>query len=236
MDKSNKIIIALDVEEIKQAKRLVSELFPLIRIFKVGISLFTSTGPPIIKFIREKGADIFLDLKFHDIPHTVSKASESATIWKARFFTVHTGGGVEMMRAAKEGARKKAKELKVNPPLILGVTILTSMDEKRLKEEWGVRRTLKNQVVHLARLAKEAGLDGVVCSPQEIEIVRETVGKKILIVTPGVRPLTFSKDDQARTMTPEETLGKGADYIVIGRPVTHSLSPLKAVKEIIPTL
>ncbi len=182
--------------------------------------------------IRKKGERAFLDLKFHDIPHTVAKAAEEAAKLSTAMFTIHSMGGYEMMKRAVESSRNLAKQLNMPKPLILAVTILTSMDEAIL-EEVGIKAPLEQQVMRLATLAKGAGVDGVVASPREIGLLRDHCGAHFLIVTPGVRPAFGAKDDQRRTLTPGEAIRAGADYIVVGRPIKDAVDPVKAADEIV---
>lgn len=220
MDKE-KIIIALDVNTIKDLERLLNLLNPHVRIFKVGMELFYACGPKALDVIRKYDKEIFLDLKFHDIPNTVKNSAKVVTRLGVLMFNVHASGGGDMMKAALEGAIEESERLGVTRPRILGVTVLTSMEARG------------EQVLNLARLTKEAGLDGVVASPKEAALIRKEIGKDFLIVTPGVRPEGSEKGDQKRTATPKEAFSAGADYIVIGRPVTKAKDPLNVIKSII---
>jgi len=228
-----KVIVALDVDNLKKAKRLVKQLCPPIKFFKVGSQLFTLCGPDVIKFIIQKKAKVFLDLKFHDIPHTVACAASAAVDLNVSMFTIHTQGGLEMLKAAVRAAEKRVKEKRRKRPLILGVTVLTSIDGKILNKELAVRKNVTNYVLHLAGLAKRAGLDGVVCSPREITLIRKKYKRNFLVITPGIRAAQVAGDDQKRKMSAKEALERGADYLVIGRPITRAPNPLKALKEII---
>jgi orotidine-5'-phosphate decarboxylase len=227
----DKIIIALDVHTIKEAEKLVDMLSPYIRIFKVGMELFYSCGPKAIDIIKKYDREIFLDLKFHDIPNTVYSASKAASRLGVFMFNVHASGGKDMMKAAVEGAEEESGISGVDRPRILGVTVLTSMDEQALLET-GVKTSPREQVLNLAVLSKESGLDGVVASPQEASLIRKEMGNDFLIVTPGIRPETSDKEDQKRIAAPEEAVKSGADYIVIGRPVTKAKDPIEAIKNI----
>jgi orotidine-5'-phosphate decarboxylase len=227
-----RLIFALDVEHFGEAQRLVGLLKGHIGLFKVGKQIFTHAGPKVIDMIRRKAEHVFLDLKFHDIPNTVAKASEEAAKLGAAMFTVHSMGGYEMMKRAVESSRNVAKQLNVPKPLILAVTILTSMDQATL-EEVGIQTPLEEQVIRLATLAKKAGVSGVIASPREISLIRERCGPDFLIVTPGVRPASATKDDQKRTLTPGEAVRAGADYIVVGRPIKDAENPVKAADEIV---
>jgi orotidine-5'-phosphate decarboxylase len=232
MEPRERLIFALDVEHFSEAQELVGLLKGHIGLFKVGKQLFTHSGPKVIDMIRRKGERVFLDLKFHDIPHTVAKAAEEAAKLSAAMFTVHSMGGYEMMKLAVESSRNLAKQLNIPKPLILAVTILTSMDQTILKEV-GIRTPLEQQVVRLATLAKRAGVHGVVASPREIGLIRDHCGAHFLIVTPGVRPGSVTKDDQKRTLTPGEAIRAGADYIVVGRPIKDADDPVKAADQIV---
>jgi len=232
MEPRDRLIFALDVEHFGEAQGLVGLLRGHVGLFKVGKQLFTHSGPKVIDMIRRKGERVFLDLKFHDIPNTVAKAGEEAAKLGSAMFTVHSMGGYEMMKRAVESSRNIAKHLNIPKPLILAVTILTSMDEATL-EEVGMKTPLEKQVARLATLAKKAGVNGVVASPREISLIRDHCGSDFLIVTPGVRPVSVAKDDQKRTLTPGEAITAGADYIVVGRPISEADDPVKAADEIV---
>jgi orotidine-5'-phosphate decarboxylase len=228
----DKIIFALDVEHFTEAQRWVNLLKDYVGLFKVGKQLFTHAGPKVIDMIRQKGQKVFLDLKYHDIPNTVAKAGEEATKLNVTMFNLHALGGSEMMRKTVEASKSMAKSLGIPKPIILAVTILTSMDEGALKEV-GVQGPLLEEVGRLAFLSSKAGVDGVIASPQEIGIIRERCGGKFLIVTPGIRAPSDKKDDQKRTLTPKEAISAGANYLVIGRPIKEAKDPLEAVQKII---
>ena len=210
----SKIFVALDVETKEKALEIVSDLKGLGACFKIGKQLFTSTGPELVREIVGMGEDVFLDLKYHDIPNTVAKAGVAAADLGVKIFNVHASGGRKMMEAVREEMNKLA-----NPPLVLAVTILTSLGEEDIREV-GFDRTIPEQIARLAKLAKDSGMDGVVASPLEIELIRETCGKDFKILTPGIRPAFAAVNDQKRIATPAEALRKGADYLVIGRPIT----------------
>jgi orotidine-5'-phosphate decarboxylase len=228
----DKIIFALDVEHFAEAQRWVNLLKDHVGLFKVGKQLFTHAGPKVIDMIRQKGQKVFLDLKYHDIPNTVAKSGEEATKLNVTMFNLHALGGSEMMRKTVEASKSMAKSLGIPKPIILAVTILTSMDEDALKEV-GVQGPLLEEVGRLAFLSSKAGVDGVIASPQEIGIIRERCGGKFLIVTPGIRAPSDKKDDQKRTLTPKEAISAGANYLVIGRPIKEAKDPLEAVQKII---
>lgn len=217
----NNLILALDVDTFKKAKKLVNKFYPKVKFFKVGSQLFTACGPQIIKFIKRKRAKVFLDLKFHDIPNTVAQAARMATRLKVDIFNLHAGGGIEMMKSALKAAREEAKKLKIRRPKIIAVTILTS------------QKTLVKKVLELAKLTKSAGLDGVVASAQEAKAIRKKIGKNFLIVTPGIRPTSYNKDDQKRVARPKEAIKNGAKYIVVGRPILEAKNPIAAAEEIL---
>jgi orotidine-5'-phosphate decarboxylase len=232
----NPILVALDVESAARAVDLADALRGSVGGFKIGKQLFTAAGPAMVRELTSRGDRVFLDLKFHDIPNTVAGAIQSAVASGAWMVNVHTSGGSAMMKAAAEAARKAADTAGRPRPLVIGVTVLTSMDAAALAEV-GVTRGLLDQVVHLARLAKSSGLDGVVASPQETRAIREACGPEFQIVTPGIRPLDQQgKDDQARTLTPAEAMAAGASYIVIGRPITAAPNPREAAERIAATL
>lgn len=228
MQKSKRLIVPLDLPDIEQAAELVDKLSDAVEWFKIGSQLFTASGSAVIEMLKEKEKRVFLDLKFHDIPNTVARVSEVVADFGVDMFNVHASGGLEMMRKAVEAVSAKAFESGVPKPRVLGVTVLTSLDEKQLSNELGVERKLSSQVVYLARLAKEAGLDGVVASPMEVKLIRDAIGEDFFIVTPGVRPTWATKDDQKRVMTPKEAIEAGADMIVIGRPIRNASDPYQA--------
>jgi len=230
----NKIIIALDVPGKDEAIALVSRL-KSARTFKVGLELFTAEGPALFRKLRALRKDIFLDLKLHDIPNTVAGAVRSAFRHGVQMMTIHASGGREMMARAAETARQTSEELKRPKPVLLGVTVLTSLKGPDLAEV-GAAADVAGQVLRLAGLAKTAGLDGVVCSPQEVEVLRREFGKELVIVTPGIRPVWAAAQDQKRIMTPAEAVAKGADYLVIGRPITGAPSPEEAFLRVVDEL
>ena len=231
MDK-DKIIVALDVNTIKEVERLLDILSPYVNIFKVGMELFYSCGTKAMDVIKKHDKDIFLDLKFHDIPNTVKNSAKVAARLSVTMFNVHASGGRDMMRAALEGAEEESERLGQDRPRILGVTVLTSMDKESLHQV-GINKAPEEQVLYLARLVKDSDLDGVVASPKETAKLRKAFGKDFLIVTPGVRPEGSQKEDQNRVSTPKEAIDAGADYIVIGRPITKAKDPVKALLNII---
>jgi orotidine-5'-phosphate decarboxylase len=223
----SKLIVALDTDDIKVAQMLINQLVSLVKIFKVGSQLFTACGPQVVQLIQQKGAEVFLDLKFHDIPNTVSHTVEAACRYNPLMLTVHTLGGSQMLQAAKEARNHSGARTK-----ILGVTILTSLDKGQL-EEIGLAASVNEEVSCLAQMARAAGLDGVVASPQEVGILRQSLGENFIIVTPGIRPQGPMNDDQRRTMKANEAALAGANYLVVGRPITQASNPLAAAEEII---
>ncbi|MFH1478799.1 MAG: orotidine-5'-phosphate decarboxylase [Candidatus Omnitrophota bacterium] len=227
----DKIIVALDVNSIKEVEHLVDILSPYVNIFKVGMQLFYSCGPKVIDVIKKYDKDIFLDLKLYDIPNTVKNASCALTRLGVYMFNVHSSGGSDMMKAALDGAEEESGRLGVDRPRILGVTVLTSMDKHTLKEI-GIDKSPEETVLSLARLTKRSGLDGVVSSPKEIAGIKSDLGRDFLVITPGVRPEDSSKDDQKRVTTPKEAFSSGADYIVIGRPITKAKDPVSVIRNI----
>jgi len=220
----NKIIIPLDLEH-TDAIHMAKILDPEICRLKVGSQLFTSSGPKIIKELHNLSFDIFLDLKFHDIPNTVHQAIKSAADLGVWMVNVHASGGSKMLEASY-----KALEGYPNPPLLIGVTVLTSVSEESLKEV-GLSR-LQEQVIKLARLAKDNGLDGVVCAASDISSIKSKLGKDFITVTPGIRPVNSNLNDQSRVSTPFEAIKNGSDYLVIGRPITGSDNPKDALEKI----
>ena len=231
----NPIIAALDVPTTEQALKLAKEIAPVVGAFKIGGELFTSAGPDIVRRVRDMGAAVFLDLKFHDIPNTVAKAVASTTRLDVQMLTIHTSGGLEMMRAAEESAQQTALQSGRNAPLVLGVTVLTSMDGNALREI-GCEPNVGRHVERLANLAVQAGLRGLVCSPLEIAALRQILPGKIQLVTPGIRTGAEKADDQKRTLTPREALNAGANWLVIGRPIYAAENPRMAAEKILKSL
>jgi orotidine-5'-phosphate decarboxylase len=230
----NPIIVALDVSA-DRAAQLIEELAPVVGAFKIGSTLFTNAGQEFVRKVRATGASVFLDLKFHDIPNTVAGAVTSATALDVQMITIHTCGGLEMMKAAEQAAQKTAGELNRPAPLILGVTVLTSMDNATLREV-GVNSTAEEQVTHLAGLAANAGLRGLVCSPLEVTKLRSEIPKTMQLVTPGIRLGDEQPDDQKRTLSPKEALAAGANWLVIGRPIYAAANSRQAAEKILQTL
>lgn len=235
MDKkeaSKKVIIALDVEDKIKALGLVDRLKEA-QTFKIGLRLFTAEGPPILKEMTARGKTVFLDLKLHDIPNTVAQAVRVCVSYGVHMMTLHASGGSEMISRASDAAGEEASRLGIPKPILLAVTVLTSMKADSL-EEIGLPPDPEGQVTRLARVAKKAGAGGIVCSPREIKVVKEAVGKErdFPVVTPGIRPAWAAANDQKRIMTPAEAVQVGADYLVIGRPVIAAPSPAEAFQRI----
>ena len=221
-----KIVVALDFAEAKQALAFTKQLDPQLCRVKVGKELFTAAGPQLVEALINQGHSVFLDLKFHDIPTTVSKACEAASRLGVWMLNVHASGGLAMMEEAKNGVARSGHN-----PLLIAVTVLTSMNQAMLNQV-GVAGNLTDQVLNLAQLTKQAGLDGVVCSAAEASMLREKLGSNFCLVTPGIRPIDASLDDQSRAFTPEHAIKLGSNYLVIGRPITKAENPLKALEEI----
>jgi orotidine-5'-phosphate decarboxylase len=220
------IIVALDVPEARDALALAARLDPKLCRVKVGKELFVAAGPAVVAQLQERGFEVFLDLKFHDIPNTVAGACRSAARLGVWMLNIHASGGVAMMRAARDALSGVAR-----PPLVIGVTILTSLGDADLGAI-GFSGTAHDNAVRLARLARESGLDGVVCSAQEAPEMRSAAGADFILVTPGIRLATDPKGDQSRTVTPPEAMRLGADYLVIGRPITQSKDPVATLESI----
>ena len=231
----NPIIAALDVPTAEQALKLAEEIASVVGAFKIGSELFTAAGPDIVKKIRATGASVFLDLKFHDIPNTVAKAVTSAVQLDVQMITVHTSGGFEMLKAAEQAAEEVAWKLGRIPPLVLGVTVLTSLDIAALREI-GLDVNVDYQVRRLATVATKAGLRGLVCSPQEVAKLRQTIPPAMQLITPGIRTGAEMADDQQRTLTPKEAIQAGANWLVIGRPIYAAENPRAAVEKILESL
>jgi orotidine-5'-phosphate decarboxylase len=223
----NRIIVALDFSSEEKVMELVEQLDPDLCKLKVGKELFTLAGPELVKSLTNQGFDVFLDLKYHDIPNTVANACKVAADLGVWMMNVHALGGKRMMEAAREAVESNSS----NRPLLIAVTILTSMDQEELNSI-GLQGSPEDNVLRLANLAYESTLDGVVCSPRETELLRSKTGSDFLLVTPGIRPADSSAGDQRRIMTPEDAIKSGSDYLVIGRPITQSENPLLTLQKI----
>lgn len=228
LNKNNdpKIIVALDYADADSALKLVNQLDPALCRLKVGKELFTAAGPQLVENLARSNFGVFLDLKFHDIPNTVAKACSAASNLGVWMLNVHASGGLEMMQAAKQ-----AVDGSDTKPLLIAVTVLTSMNQETLNQI-GIHTDLPTHVLNLAKLTQQAGLDGVVCSALEAQMLRSNLGSKFCLVTPGIRPANASKDDQSRIVTPANALALGSSYLVIGRPITKAENPLAALEAI----
>lgn len=228
MNAKERLIVALDVETLKEATDLIDALSSEVDIFKVGIAPFTSFGQEILEKLESCGKKCFLDLKVHDIPNTASNAALAAANKNVFMMNFHCLGGKKMLEAAAGAVKEKGKKA----PILLGVTVLTSMSEDDL-QELGITGRVEDKVIKLALLAKEAGLSGVVASGKEARLIKERLGKDFLVVTPGIRPEWSAKGDQKRVLTPKEAISEGADYIVVGRPIIKADDPALAARKII---
>jgi len=222
-----KVIVALDFDDLSLANQFIDQISPGMCRLKVGKEMFTYFGPSFVAELVNKGFDVFLDLKFHDIPNTVAKACKAAAHLGVWMLNVHAAGGPKMMAAARDAI----EEFGSNRPKLISVTMLTSMDEEQAKAI-GVEGRVEEQVLRLAKLTRDSGLDGVVCSAREASVLKSTFGQDFCLVTPGIRPAGATIDDQNRVMAPKQALDAGSDYLVIGRPVTQSSNPLKTLEDI----
>jgi len=228
-----KIIVALDVPTVDEARKHIADLRNDVGAFKIGLQLFSSAGASFVREVVNQGIKLFLDVKFHDIPNTVAKASVEVAKMGVWMFNIHASGGGEMMRRTVEEVNEVCEKENLQKPKIIGVTVLTSSNQSTL-EETGIEREVTSQVVNLAILTAKCGLDGVVASPLETSLIREKVtDDKFLIVTPGIRPSFATNDDQKRVMTPKEAVANGSDYIVIGRPILQANDKIAAVHTIL---
>ena len=232
MSAKDKLIVALDVPTINEANTLVEELKDVVGMFKIGSQLFTSVGPRLVESIVEKGNRVFLDLKFHDIPHQVAGAARAAAELGVSLFTVHASGGAEMMERAVEAVIEVGEKNATTRTRIVAVSVLTSMDATSL-EQVGVKDGPAETVKRLVTLAADSGVDGAVCSPQEAEVIRATAGPNFLIVTPGIRSAANSAGDQKRIATAATAINSGASYLVVGRPITEAADRVAAAQAII---
>lgn len=227
-----KIVLALDVDTLEEAKSLIMELKDYVGVFKVGLQMYTQNGNEIIDFMTEQGLEFFLDVKLLDIPNTVAKASENIVKRGASFFNIHTLGGSEMMKECAKSAKAAALALNKKPPLVLGVTVLTSISDEVLNNELEINKTSGDYVLKLAKLAKDSGLGGVVASVWEAKRIKEICGEDFKVLCPGIRPEWSLKNDQKRAATPAVAIQEGADYLVIGRAVTAAQDRVKAMQMI----
>lgn len=230
--KPNPILVAIDTPDIERAKTLAAGLSGVAGGIKLGLEFFNAQGPQGVKTVAGDGGDLFLDLKYHDISNTVAGAVRAAMPLRPMILDVHAAGGAGMMRAARGAAAAESVRLGIRRPLVIAVTVLTSLDDGDLAAT-GQQGPAAAQVVRLAALAQECGLDGVVCSPLEIEAIRAACGEDFTLVVPGIRPAGAAAGDQKRTMTPREAVAAGADWLVIGRPITGAADPVAATREIL---
>ena len=229
----NRLIVALDTDDGEEIDWLSGTLMDKIRWFKIGFQAFSALGMEAFPWFEQNGYNAFVDLKFHDIPNTVARDVGMMTKHGANMINMHASGGLMMMKAARASADDTAYKADIPRPILLGVTLLTSIEEANFRLSFASARTLSEQVVYLAQLAQEAGLDGVVASPLEIEPIRRACGDNFLIVTPGIRPEWAETGDQRRITTPAEAIQRGADYIVVGRPIIEAEDPLEATEMIL---
>lgn len=232
----DRLIVALDVSTLAEASALIEELAEEVGMFKFGLELFSSCGTALFELAERSGIKLFFDGKFHDIPNTTAQASRAIARQKVAMFNLHATGGSAMMQAAAAAVKETASELGIQPPALIAVTILTSMKAETLASELKVSLTLEQMVPHLARMAQDAGLDGVVASAKEASAIRQACGPDFLIVTPGIRPSWAASDDQARIVTPKDAIAGGADYIVVGRPIVRAENRVEAARRIVAEL
>jgi len=229
-DRRPQLIVALDLPDAEEAMGIVDRLSGQVRFFKVGSELFTAAGPGVIEQVRNRGAQVFLDLKFHDIPNTVARACRVAARYGVYMMTVHAAGGPAMVEAAAEAVRVEAGD---DRPRIIAVTVLTSIDDRLWHDQLGMGSSVSKSIVSLARMAQAVGADGVVGSPKDLSLIRESCGDELLIVTPGVRPAGAATGDQARVATPADAVRDGADFLVVGRPIVAAQDPPAAAAAIL---
>lgn len=228
-----KVIVALDVPTRAEALDLVERLYGEVGAFKIGMQLYNAEGPDIVRDIQARGGKVFVDLKFHDIPNTVAEATRVITRRRAAIMTLHAAGGRKMLAAAAAAAKETAEAMGVKKPLVVAVTVLTSISQQEFTEEIGINRPIAEQVIAWAKMAEEVGLDGVVASPKEIADIRANCGPDFAIITPGIRPLWAAANDQSRIMTPRQAVEAGATYLVIGRPITAQENQVEAARKIV---
>lgn len=241
MQAQDRLIVALDVSSLDEARSIVEELKGSVGMFKIGLEMFTACGTEVFEFIESyKNVHFFFDGKFHDIPNTVAAACRNTTRPNVAMFNIHAQGGMEMMSAAAKATREQAQLLNIKKPILIAVTVLTSISENILHEQIKTSKDLElpQYVAHLAKLAKEAGLDGVVASPKEVPLIRAACGDDFVIVTPGIRPNwpELATDDQKRVLTPSQAIAQGSTYLVIGRPITKAQNRLDAVNRLVAEL
>lgn len=229
----DRLFVALDYDNFEEAIRLVDQLGETVRTYKVGMQLFYTAGNQILQHLSEQGCKVFLDLKFHDIPNTAAGATDSCTSLGVFMLNVHAAGGLDMMKRAKQAANDRAAQMGIEPPLVIAVTQLTSTSQQVMNQQIGIEGTVEETVIRYAKLAKEAGLDGVVASGHEIKAIKAACGNEFLTVIPGIRPDWAVANDQARILTPAKAIQLGADYLVVGRPITHAKDPQEAARKIL---
>ena len=229
----DKLIVALDTSDLETAKRLIDELRDHTGMFKVGLELFTHSGTKVFELIEKEEIKVFFDGKFMDIPNTVARAAANIAAQKIAMLNIHASGGLAMMKAAAEAVRDQADKSKIEKPILIAVTVLTSVDADALKNELSVGIPVEDHVVKLATLTKQAGLDGVVASAREAQLIRTALGPDFIIVTPGIRPAWASTDDQARIVTPSQAVMNGSDYLVVGRPITGADNKKEAATRVV---
>lgn len=229
----DRIVLALDVDDLDEAEKLVIELKDYVGYFKVGLQLFTSYGFNAIKMIRDNGGKVYCDLKFHDIPNTVSHACSNLIKHNINFFNIHIQGGSKMVAQAVKTSKETAKALQIDPPTILGVGLLSSFGQRTLTEELCVEKNIPDYIIQLAKIAKDNGLDGVVAGALEAKKIRQKFGEDFIILCPATRPTWAAVNDQVRVDTPTEAINAGVDYLVIGRPITDAASKVDAANLII---
>lgn len=228
------LCLALDVDSLREATKIVKRLKDYIGLFKIGSQLFTKEGPKTVEAINNLGGNVFLDLKFHDIPNTVAHAARMVTQIGAYMFNIHAAGGSEMMRAAVEAVEEESAKRNITRPILLAVTVLTSINDEILSNELRIKHSVKSQVIHFAKLAQEAAVSGVVASPNEITVIRKACGNDFVILTPGIRPSwSIGRDDQKRITAPRDAIRLGADFIVIGRPILTAKNQVIAAEKIL---
>lgn len=228
----NRLIVALDVHDTDSVQKTVTALGDTVNFYKVGMELFYSVGSDVVKYLKSEGKNIFLDLKLHDIPNTVAQGLCSLTHLGADILNIHAGGGFTMMKTAADRLHAEAERKKIPCPKLIAITVLTSINQNDW-EDLGQTNNIKGQVLRLAKLAQKAGLDGVVASPQEAELIREACGDDFMIVTPGIRPAGGDADDQSRIATPSAALKSGATHLVVGRPILKAKDPKEAAEKIL---
>jgi len=232
MNYRERVIVALDTDTLRKAKQLVKKLKDSIKIFKVGAELFTACGPKVVDMVHEAGAQVFLDLKFHDIPNTVAGAARMAAKMGVFMFNVHISGGLRMLQEACIASAEEARKNNIAAPKLIGVTVLTSLNQEEMNGEVGIPGTVEETVLRYATLAQKTGLDGVVASAKEVAAIRAELGKSFMLVTPGIRPAWSEKQDQSRIVTPKQAFELGSDYIVVGRPITQAKNPAEAAQKV----